>query len=80
MPLYDFTCDKCGKTEEVFRWPGSLTPPKCCDTPMRRIYTINHFTEKYSPPLWVGRMEDIHKAQEQRGERLRMVHPQEVIK
>ena len=33
--------------------------------------------EKY--PLWVDRMEDIHKSQEQRGERFRMIHPSEVL-
>jgi hypothetical protein len=33
---------------------------------------------KMGYPAWVDRMEDIHKAQEQRGERLRMIHPSEV--
>ncbi len=52
--------------------------PLCCGEVMTRIYSIGKHVEKYSPPLWVGRIEEIHKAQEQKGERLRMVYPKEV--
>ena len=76
MPLYDYTCNKCGKPVEI------LSPmekkPECCGVMVRVYYPLAHLN-KYKPPLWVGRMEDIHRAQEQRGERLRMIHPSEVL-
>lgn len=77
MPLYDFTCDTCGKYEERFL-PIQHDTPMCCGSFMRRVYTGGVLIkEKY--PLWVDRMEDIHKAQEQKGERLRFVHPSEIL-
>jgi hypothetical protein len=33
---------------------------------------------KMKYPGWIDKIDDIHKAQEQRGERLRFVHPREV--
>jgi len=77
MPLYDFACDKCGKTEERFL-PIDHETPVCCNSIMRRVYSVGDIFIKWSPPLWVGRMDDIHKAQEQRGERFRFVHPSEI--
>ena len=77
MPIFDLKCSVCGKVAEMFVWPGGGMP-ECCATPMVRLYTVGKHLDKYSAPLWVGRMEEIHKAQEQRGERLRMVYPKEV--
>jgi len=75
VPLYDYRCNLCDTIQEVLL-PMEHSVPNCCDSPMRRVmsggYKINI---KY--PLWVDRMEDIHKAQEQKGERLRMIHPKE---
>lgn len=45
---------------------------------MTRRYTVDHVVIKMGAPLWTGRMDDIHKAQSQRGERLRFVHPSEI--
>ena len=80
MPIYDFACEKCGKVEtDVFIWCG--TPgPVCCGIPMVRKYTAGNMQVKMTKELYIERMDDIHKAQEQRGERLRFVHPSEVIK
>jgi putative FmdB family regulatory protein len=77
MPTYDYTCAKCGQTIEVFRHTRDGKPPECCGEVMTRIYT-GGFLLKWHHPLWVDRMEDIHKAQEQRGERFRRIHPKEV--
>lgn len=85
MPLYDYICDTCGKYTEVIL-PIQHNTPTCCDSSMRRVYKpfcrlategILFYGKNY--PRWVDRMEDIHKAQEQRGERLRFVHPSEVL-
>ncbi len=76
-PIYDFKCDKCGNvTETLVQCPG--TTPSCCGVAMTRQYTIGYMVDKYAPALWVHRMDDIHKAQADRGERFRMIHPKEV--
>jgi len=77
MPLYDYKCESCLKEVEIITF--TLTPPQCCDRPMRRIYSIDKQLVKIKYPMWVDRMDDIHKAQAQRGERLRIVHPSEVM-
>lgn len=76
MPLYDFQCDKCEKSIEVIL-PIEHDLPACCGAFMRRVYS-GQVKIKTGYPLWVDRIEDIHKAQEQKGERLRMVYPWEV--
>ena len=76
MPLYEFACGKCGKTQELLL-PLEHESPACCNTIMRRVYS-GRVKIKVKYPLWVDRIDDIHKAQEQRGERLRYVYPQEV--
>jgi len=78
MPLYDYECLKCSKLIEILL-PMNSEPPKCCGEPMTRHYTIGTLRIKVKYPLWVDRMDDIHKAQEQRGERLRFVHPSEIL-
>jgi len=45
---------------------------------MRRVYA-GRVLIKGKYPLWVDRIEDIHKAQEDKGEKLRFVHPSEVL-
>ncbi len=75
MPLYEYICPKCGKTSEKY-CPIGTVAPMCCGEIMIRRYGKSLIKVKY--PLWVDRIEDIHKAQEQRGERLRFVHPREV--
>ena len=77
MPLYDFTCEICGKTIEMLLLIEHNIPT-CCGSVMRRVYAGRILLkEKY--PLWVDRIEDIHKAQEEKGEKLRFVHPSEVL-
>jgi hypothetical protein len=77
MPLYDYVCEKCGKSESVLSHIDCETPI-CCGLSMGRLYTGGcTIKEKY--PLWVNRMEDIHKKQQEHGERLRLIHPKEVL-
>jgi hypothetical protein len=47
---------------------------------MKRKYGGGTIRVKVTKELYIDRMEDIHKAQEQRGERLRMIYPQEVVR
>ena len=77
MPLYVFACDTCGKSIEMLL-PMEHTLPACCGLPMRQVYAGKvKINIKY--PMWVDRIEDIHKAQEQRGERLKFVHPKDIL-
>jgi len=77
MPLYDFKCETCLTVKEILAYNNN--PPECCGRPMRRIYSIDKQVIKIKYPSWVDRMDDIHKSQAQRGERLRIVHPSEVM-
>ena len=77
MPIVDYECGQCGEKKEVLL-PIGMPDPTCCHEVMTRLWTIGNIRIKYSPPLWVGRIDEIHKAQEQRGERLRLPHPKEV--
>lgn len=77
MPIYDYECKQCGKVDEVLVQQGQA-PPICCGETMTRRYSTQYMKVKMGAPLWAGRIDDIHKAQEQRGERLRFVHPSEV--
>jgi hypothetical protein len=62
---------------EIFR-PIDHEKPLCCGEVMTRLYTIDTLKIKMKYPLWVDRIDDINKAQEQRGERLRLPHPKTV--
>ena len=77
MPLYDYQCLKCGQSNEVLSRIGAPVP-LCCGGFMTRLYTIDKVVIKWSPPGWVDRIFEIHKAQADRGERLRLPHPKEV--
>jgi len=77
MPLYDFECGKCGVRQEAFK-PIDGDAPCCCGQPMTRLYTMAALKVKWGPEPWMNRMDDIHKAQADRGERLRLPHPREI--
>ena len=82
-PLYDYVCNECGNVRECYL-PMEHKPPECCGVLMRRLYGAVAVRDSRSltgkrNELWIDRMDDIHKAQEQRGERLRFVHPKEVL-
>jgi putative FmdB family regulatory protein len=78
MPLFDFVCEHCGKTREVFKHRADAEDPKCCGGVMTRQYTRGNTVIKMGPPGYTYRMDEIHKAQADRGERLRFVHPKEI--
>ncbi len=78
MPIYPYVCPQCGKSEERVL-PMVHEAPVCCGQPMQRRYAVDNLRIKEYGALWIDRIDDIHKAQEQRGERLRIVHPSEVL-
>jgi len=45
---------------------------------MERTYQMRVFKIKQGEELWLSRMDEVHKAQADRGERLRFVHPKEI--
>jgi hypothetical protein len=78
MPLFDCSCSKCGKVKEVYvKTLGGLMPD-CCGEVMTRTWNAGNQIVKMKYPLWIDRIDEIHKAQADRGERLRMPHPKEV--
>ena len=77
MPLYDYFCARCGKSAEVYAPSMESLPPVCCGEVMvRRI--SGRVLIKMGYPGWINRMDEIHKAQAARGERLRIVEPWEI--
>ena len=83
-PLYEFECQKCGEHSERLTQMGG-SPPVCCGAVMSRAYSgsvlvldSRSLTGK-KRKLWLDRLNDIHKAQADRGERLRLPHPSEVL-
>lgn len=77
MPVYDFSCEKCGVMKEVIT-PQGGAEPECCGVPMKREWTVGILRIKNGYPLWVDKIDEIHKAQADKGERLRLPHPKEV--
>lgn len=77
MPVYDYRCKVCKETVEVVS-PMDAPVPTCCCEVMTRLYKPGSMVLKMGYPGFVDRIDDIHKAQEQRGERLRLPHPKEV--
>ena len=77
MPLYPYRCSHCGNQTELW---GSFdhATPICCDEAMERTYQMRVFKIKQGEELWLSRMDEVHKAQADRGERLRFVHPKEI--
>lgn len=78
MPLFDFNCRRCGRAEEVFTPKMEVPEPVCCGGVMTRLYSADRMKIKMGYPMWVDRIDDIHKAQADRGEKLRLPHPKEV--
>ena len=77
MPLYVYSCPRCGQSKELLL-QMEHSAPYCCGGVMNREYSIDALKIVSGPPLWTYRMDEIHKAQADRGERLRFVHPKEI--
>ena len=78
MPVYDFYCEKCGVVREVFANMDDPAPD-CCGGVMTRRFTVDSLRIKTGYPGFVDRIDEIHKRQADKGERLRLPHPREVM-
>lgn len=78
MPLFDVRCQTCGKVQEVFV-QGEYHPPECCGAVMGRVWSIEGMRIRQGTELWIERMEDIGKAENDRGKRRSFVHPSRVM-
>ena len=84
MPIYEYECQKCGNRSEELAQMGE-SPPECCGGVMMRTFSgsvairDSHSLTGKRNENWIDRMDDIHKRQADKGERLRMVHPKEVM-
>ncbi len=84
MPLYEYECSRCGNRSEIIAEIGG-SPPECCGTAMTRTFSgsvairdSRSLTGKRQE-LWINRLDDFHKRQADRGERLTLPHPREVL-
>ncbi len=83
MPVYDFICEKCGNRREVISQMDAVVP-RCCGGVMTRKYGTVAIRDARSltgkrHERFLDRMDEIHKRQADQGERLRFVHPSEVL-
>lgn len=78
MPLFDMRCGKCGKLAERFVQQGQPMP-ECCGAVMGRVWSLHNLKVKMGTELYIQRMEDIGKAENDRGERRKFVHPSRVM-
>jgi len=77
MPVYEFHCGLCGRKDDWYVNSPKRPLPECCERPMTRTFA-GSFLIKQGPPLWTDRMDEIHKRQADRGEKLRIVQPWEI--
>lgn len=50
MPIWDIKCDKCGKTEEIFRKIANMNDlPECCGQPMKRDVCAPFVPQEFQP-------------------------------
>ena len=84
MPVYEYLCRVCGNRSEKIACIDD-SPPECCGTAMSRTFSgsvairdSRSLTGKRNE-LWINRLDDIHKRQADKGERLRLPHPKEVL-
>ncbi len=84
MPVYDYECQSCEERKEVLAQMGD-PPPQCCDAVMSRIFIgsvgirDSRAITGVRNELFIDRIDEIHKRQADKGERLRFVHPSEVM-
>ncbi len=83
MPIYESVCDKCGKRSEVVAQMGDQ-PPECCGGVMTRKYSSVAIRDSRSltgkrNELFINRIDELNKRQADRGEKLKLPHPKEVL-
>ena len=82
-PIYEVVCERCGKGREIVaQINGEL--PECCGGVMTRKYSTVVIRDSRSligkrNERFIDRIDEIHKRQADRGERLRLPHPSEVL-
>ena len=81
-PIYEFACEKCGTHREILA--PTPEPPGCCGGVMTRKYGAVAIRDSHSitgkrHERWIYRIDEIHKRQADKGERLRLPHPKEVL-
>lgn len=50
MPLYEVTCKKCGKSQDIFRKLSDYNNlPECCDMIMTRVISASFVHAEFAP-------------------------------
>ena len=77
MSTHRYQCYKC---QNITSFTPEDKPNETCHCGGRLVKTsTGTMSLGHDYPLWVDKMDDIHKEQEDRGERLRIVHPSEIL-
>ena len=79
MPLFDLECRECGIIEERYVSSPDAQVMKCkCGGIMDKLFS-GKILVKIKHPLWVDRLDDHQKRQEERGETITVPHPSKVL-
>jgi len=77
--IADYRCEICGETKEVLTPQGK---PECCGHLMTRLYsrsnTKGNTVIRMKYPMWIDRLEDTQKAQNDRGEKRKLLYPSQL--
>jgi len=79
MPLFDLECKKCGVIEEHYvSSPDKVIKCNVCGGDMDKLFSGSFLIrEKY--PLWVDKLDDHQKWEEERGETITVPHPSQIL-
>ena len=78
MPLFDLKCRECGVIEEHYVSSPDKVIYCRCGGIMDRLFS-GSFLLKMKYPLWVDRLDEHQKRQEERGEKITVPHPSKII-
>ncbi len=77
-PVFNLKCKECGEVKEYIILNGKEPScEKCGSTNLERLFSTFTFRMKY--PMWVDKVDDYQKRQEDRGIEPTLPHPSEVL-
>ena len=78
MPIWDCKCEECGAVNEYF-YRNPTNQKKCCRCGSEHLKKLmGSLSFKMGYPLWVDRIDEVQRRQEDKGITPDLPHPREV--